>query len=86
MSKKILVKEGALGRFLQSFFVAKAKGREDEFNRKLYKISPEVGAMVDDLSKSIDNNVAKQYKWLKSKGYPTDHLDDIIKQYNIDVS
>jgi hypothetical protein len=42
--------------------------------------------MADDLSKSIDNNVAKQYKFLKSKGYPTDHLDDIIKQYNIDVS
>ena len=86
MSKKILVKEGALGRFLQSFFIAKAQGKEDEFVNKLSKVSPEVGAMWNDLSKTIDNNVARQYKFLKSKGYPTNHLDDIIKKYNIDVS
>jgi|688.fasta_scaffold409928_2 hypothetical protein len=86
MSKKILVKESSIGKFLQSFFIAKATGKEDEFNRKLYKISPEVGAMADALSKSIDNNVVKQYKWMKSKGYSTASLDDFIKKYNIDVS
>ena len=86
MSKKILVKEAAFGRFLQSFFIAKAQGKEDEFNRKLYKVSPEVGAMADDLSKTIDNNIVKQYKWLKSKGYSTEALDDYIKKYNINVS
>lgn len=86
MSKKILVKEGALTKFLQSFFIAKAKGKEDEFNNKLYKASPEVAALWGDLSKTIDNNVAKQYKWMKSKGYSTADLDDFIKKYNIDVS
>lgn len=86
MSKKILVKEAALGKFLQSFFIAKAQGKENEFNRKLHKVSPEIGAMADDLSKTIDNNIVKQYKWLKSKGYPTEALDDYIKKYNIDVS
>jgi hypothetical protein len=86
MSKKILVKEGALSKFLQSFFTAKASGKDDEFTRKLYKVSPEVGAMIDDLNKTMDNNIAKQYRYLKSKGYPTDHLDNIIRQNNIDVS
>jgi hypothetical protein len=86
MSKKILVKEGALTKFLQSFFIAKAKGKDDEFVTKLSKVSPEVGAMWDDLSKTIDNNTAKQYKWMKSKGYSTASLDDFIKKYNIDVS
>jgi hypothetical protein len=86
MSKKILVKEGALTKFLQSFFIAKAKGKDDEFVDKLSKVSPEVGAMWSDLSKTIDNNTAKQYKWMKSKGYSTASLDDYIKKYNIDVS
>jgi hypothetical protein len=86
MSKKILVKESSIGKFLQSFFIAKAKGRDDEFIDKVSKISPEVGAMWNDLSKTIDNNTAKQYKWLKSKGYSTADLDDYIKKYNIDVS
>ena len=86
MSKKILVKEGALSKFLQSFFIAKAKGTEDEFNNKISKVSPEVGKMWGDLSKTIDTNVARQYKWMKSKGYSTADLDDYIKKYNIDVS
>lgn len=86
MSKKILVKEAALSKFLQSFFISKAKGKEDEFNNKLYKASPEVAALWSDLSKTIDNNIAKQYRWMKSRGYSTAHLDDFIKQYNIDVS
>jgi hypothetical protein len=86
MSKKILVKEASLSKFLQSFFIAKAKGKDDEFVDKLSKVSPEVGAMWDDLSKTIDNNTAKQYKWMKSKGYSTASLDDFIKKYNIDVS
>jgi len=86
MSKKIIVKEAALGKFLQSFFIAKAKGKEDEFVNKLSKVSPEVGAMWNDLSKTIDNNVARQYKFLKSKGYSTASLDAYVKKYNIDVS
>jgi len=86
MSKKILVKEASLSKFLQSFFISKAKGKDDEFVDKLSKVSPEVGAMWNDLSKTIDNNTAKQYKWMKSKGYSTASLDDFIKKYNIDVS
>jgi hypothetical protein len=42
--------------------------------------------MWNDLSNTIDNNTAKQYKWMKSKGYSTASLDDFIKKYNIDVS
>ena len=86
MSKKILVKEGALSKFLQSFFIAKAKGTEDEFNNKLSKVSPEVGKMWDDWSNKMDADTAKWYKLLKSKGYSTASLDDYVKKYNIDVS
>lgn len=85
MSKKILVKEAALGKFLQSFFIAKAKGKDDEFIHKLDKVSPEVAAMWDDLNQTIDSNTARHYRWLKSKGYDTSFMDDFIKKYNINV-
>jgi|688.fasta_scaffold2415784_1 hypothetical protein len=86
MSKKILVKEGALSKFFQSFFMAKAKGKEDEFGDKLYKVSPEVGKMWDDFSNKMDADTAQWYRLLKSKGYSTASLDAYVKKYNIDVS
>jgi hypothetical protein len=85
MSKKILVKEGALGKFLQSFFIAKANGKDDEFIDKIYDVSPEVAKMWDNLSNTIDSNVAKEYNWLKSRGYDTSYMDDFIKKHNIKV-
>ena len=85
MSKKILVKEGALGKFLQSFFIAKANGKDDEFINKLDKVSPKVAAMWDDLNNTINNDIASQYRYLKSKGFDTSALDDYIKSNNITV-
>jgi hypothetical protein len=85
MSKKILVKEAALGKFLQSFFIAKANGKDDEFINKLDKISPKVAAMWDDLNNTINTDIAKQYRYLKSKGFDTSALDDYIKSNNITV-
>ena len=85
MSKKILVKEAALGKFLQSFFIAKANGKDDEFINKLDKISPKVAAMWDDLNNTINTDIAKQYRYLKSKGFDTSALDAYIKSNNITV-
>lgn len=85
MSKKILIKEASLGKFLQSFFLAKANGKDDEFINKVDKVSPKVAAMWDDLNKTIDNDIAKQYRYLKSKGFDTSALDDYIKSNNITV-
>jgi uncharacterized protein (UPF0335 family) len=85
MSKKILVKEAALGKFLQSFFIAKANGKDDEFINKLDKISPKVAAMWDDLNNTINTDIAEQYRYLKSKGFDTSALDDYIKSNNITV-
>jgi hypothetical protein len=85
MSKKILVKEASLGKFLQSFFIAKANGKDDEFINKLDKVSPKVAAMWDDLNNTINSDIAKQYRYLKSKGFDTSALDDYIKSNNITV-
>jgi uncharacterized protein (UPF0335 family) len=85
MSKKILVKEAALGKFLQSFFIAKANGKDNEFINKLDKVSPKVAAMWDDLNNTINTDIAKQYRYLKSKGFDTSALDDYIKSNNITV-
>jgi len=85
MSKKILVKEAALGKFLQSFFIAKANGKDDEFINKLDKVSPKVAAMWDELNNTINTDIAKQYRYLKSKGFDTSALDDYIKSNNITV-
>ena len=81
----MLVKEAALGKFLQSFFIAKANGKDDEFINKLDKISPKVAAMWDDLNNTINTDIAKQYRYLKSKGFDTSALDDYIKSNNITV-
>jgi hypothetical protein len=85
MSKKIIVKEAALGKFLQSFFIAKANGKDNEFINKLDKVSPKVAAMWDDLNNTINSDIAKQYRYLKSKGFDTSALDDYIKSNNITV-
>jgi hypothetical protein len=85
MSKKILVKEGAFGKFLQSFFVSKAKGKDQEFIGKLYKVSPKVAKVWDDLNSTINSDIVKQYKYLKSKGFDTSALDDYIKSNNITI-
>jgi hypothetical protein len=83
MSKKILVKEGAFGKFLQRFFISKAKGKDQEFIDKLYKVSPKTAKLWDDLNNTIDNDIQKQYKWLKSKGYDTSALDAYVDSSNI---
>lgn len=85
MPKKILVKESQLTRFLQSFFDAKAKGREDAWMNKLEKSNADVAKVWSDLDKTIDRNIANQYRILKSKGLDTSHLDDMIKKYKISV-
>jgi hypothetical protein len=85
MSKKILVKEASLSKFLQSFFIAKANGKDDEFINKLDKVSPKVAAMWGDLNNTINSDIAKQYRYLKSKGFDTSALDDYIKSNNITV-
>lgn len=85
MSKRILVKEASLGKFLQSFFLAKANGKDNEFINKVDKISPKVAAMWDDLNNTIDNDIARQYRFLKSRGFDTSALDDYIKSNNITV-
>jgi hypothetical protein len=85
MSKKILVKESGFVKFLQSFFISKAKNKEDEFIDKMHDVSPQVAKMWSNLSNTIDSNVAKEYNWLKSRGYDTSYMDDYIKKNNIKV-
>lgn len=83
MSKKIVVKEAALGKFLQSFFTAKADNKSDDWMDRLEKASPEVAKLWSNLDKTIDANIINQYRILKSKGIDTSHLDDMVKKYNI---
>ncbi|MBM3433084.1 MAG: hypothetical protein FJX92_08845 [Bacteroidetes bacterium] len=45
----------------------------------------EVEEAWDNLDKTIDRNIANQYRILKSKGLDTSHLDDFIKQYDLNV-
>ncbi len=85
MSKKILVKEGAFTKFLQSFFIAKAQGKDKQFINKLDKVSPKVAKVWDDLNNTINSDIVKQYKYLKSKGFDTSALDDYIKSNNITI-
>lgn len=85
MPKKILVKENSLSKFLQSFFIAKANGKDDEFLNKLNKVNPNIAKAWDDLNNTINTDVSRQYRWLKSKGYDTSDLDDYIKSHNITV-
>lgn len=38
--------------------------------------------MWDELNHSIDSDIERQYKYLKSKGFDTTALDDFIKSKN----
>lgn len=85
MPNRILVKEASLSKFLQSFFIAKAKGKDDEWVDKLNKLDPNIAKAWDTLNTTINTDISRQYKWLKSKGYDTSDLDDYIKSNNITI-
>ncbi|MFN5932595.1 MAG: hypothetical protein ACK42F_13515 [Sphingobacteriales bacterium] len=48
-----------------------------------YQPSEGVEKMWDDLGDTMNNNIARQYRYLKSKGIPTDHLEPIMKKYGL---
>jgi hypothetical protein len=85
MSKKILVKESAFGKFLQSFFIAKARKRDNAWISKLEKQHPEVAKSWQELNKKIDSDIMKQRAYLKSKGFDTSALDDYIKSTETNI-
>ena len=63
--------------------IKKVQKKDAKLNDYGGVVSPQVGRMWDDLSETMDNNVARQYRFLKSKGYPTDHLEPLLKEHGV---
>jgi hypothetical protein len=80
MKKKLLIKESAFTRLLQSFFGAKAKGNENEWIGKLLEKDPEVAQAVDRLDKMLKKNATSLREKLKAKGIDTKEIDDLIQR------
>lgn len=68
----------------------KASGKEADklFNKHKGEQpqNPEVDKLWDDLNNSMDDNILRQYKWLKSNGYSTEALDDYIKKRGLNTN
>ena len=79
-----MIKESVFSRFLQSFFIAKAKGKEDVLLSKLEKEHPEVGKAWQKLNNTMDSNIKQQYNWMKSRGYDVSNMEDYMKKYGIE--
>jgi hypothetical protein len=63
--------------------IKKVQKKDAKLNDYGGVVSPQVGRMWDDLSDTINNNTAKQYKWMKSKGYSTASLEPFMEKYGI---
>lgn len=83
MSKRILVKESGLMDFFRSFFKAKSQGTESEWLGRLRKADPKLADIWGKYDDALSNDIATQYKVLKSSGLDTRHLDKFMKQYGI---
>jgi len=63
--------------------IKKVQKKDAKLNDYGGVVSPKVGRMWNDLSETIDNNVVKQYNWMKSRGYSTASLEPFIKKHGI---
>jgi hypothetical protein len=79
---KLLIETNLFQKILDTFFKAKAAGKENEFLSKLKKHDDEIGQAFDDLDTQIRQNSINLSKRLKSKGIDTTELDSFINNKN----
>lgn len=72
---KLLIERNLFQKLLDTFFKAKADGKEDKFKSALKKQSPELGDAFDDYDAQLLKNAERVRKSLEASGMDTSELD-----------
>ena len=79
---KLLIERNLFQKLLDTFFKAKADGKEDKFKNALKKQSPELGDAFDDYDAQLLKNAERVRKSLQASGMDTSELDYWINRAN----
>jgi hypothetical protein len=79
---KLLIERNLFQKLLDTFFKAKADGKEDKFKDALKKQSPELGDAFDDYDAQLLKNAERVRKSLQASGMDTSELDYWINRAN----
>ena len=78
---KLLIEVNLFQKLINTFFKAKADGKEDLFISKLKNQDTEVGRAFDDLNQTTINNMVKLKKSLEKLNMDTTDVDDYLKKF-----
>lgn len=82
---KLLIEANLFQKLLDTFFKAKADGKEDKFKDALKKQSPELGNAFDDYDAQLLKNADRVKQIMIKQGMDTSKLDywaDQLKKYS----
>jgi hypothetical protein len=72
---KLLIEVNIFQKLLDTFFKAKADGKEEKFKAAVKKQSPELGNAFDEYDKQLISNSDRLSKILKNAGVDTTEMD-----------
>jgi hypothetical protein len=72
---KLLIEVNIFQKLLDTFFKAKADGKEEKFKAAVKKQSPELGNAFDEYDKQLISNSDRLSKILKNAGVDTSEMD-----------
>jgi len=78
---KLLIEKNLFQKLIDTFFKAKADGKEDQFISKLKNQDTEVGRAFDDLNQTTINNMVKLKKSLEKLNMDTTDVDAYLKKF-----
>jgi uncharacterized protein YpuA (DUF1002 family) len=78
---KLLIEANLFQKLIDTFFKAKAAGKEDQFISKLQHADTEVGNAFNDLNQTMINNMVKLKKSLEKQNMDTTEIDNYLKTY-----
>jgi hypothetical protein len=72
---KLLIEKNVFQKLLDTFFKAKADGKEDKFKDALKKQSPELGNAFDEYDAQLLKNADRVKQMMVNKGMDTSKID-----------
>ena len=79
---KLLIEANIFQKLIDTFFKAKADGKEEKFKDALKKQSPELGNAFDDYDAQLLKNAERVRKTMQANGVDTSKLDYWLNRSN----
>jgi hypothetical protein len=82
---KLIIERNVFQKLLDTFFKAKADGKEDKFKDALKKQNPELGNAFDDYDAQLLKNADRVRQMMVKQGMDTSEMDywaDQLKKYS----